>query len=103
MLHTVGISVDTSGVVFISFSIPWRVVDADVKDPTSSEGWERRLDGGGFGDSLCGALGLRAWILLQDGVKGCFGASANVQHVDSRRELVGDLVSERMDISNQVS
>ena len=79
----VGVPIDMSGVVLIGFSIPWRAIDVDVKDPTSSKGWERRLDGGSFGDSLCGALGLRVWILLQDGVEGCFGASADVQHVDS--------------------
>ena len=88
----VGISVDTSCAVLIGFSIPWRVVDADIKDPVSSEGWERRLDGDGFGDSLYRVLGLRVWILLWDGLEGCFGASADVQHIDSRRELVGDLV-----------
>ena len=60
----VGIPVDMSNAVLVGFSIPWRVVDADVKNPTSSEGWERRLDGDGFGDSLRGALGLGVWILL---------------------------------------
>ena len=74
----VGISMDTSYAVLISFSIMWRAVDADIKDPASSKGWERRLDGGGFGDSLRGALGLRVWILLQDGLEGCSGASADV-------------------------
>ena len=58
-LCMVGIPVDTSGAVLVGLSIPWRAVDANVKNPTSSEGWERRLDGGGFGDSLHGALGLR--------------------------------------------
>ena len=74
----VGVSVDMSGVVLVGFSIPWRVVDADVKNPTSSEGWERRLDGGGFVDSLRGALGLGVWILFQDGMEGCFRALADV-------------------------
>ena len=85
----------------------WRAINADIKDPASLEGWERRLDGGDFGDSLCRALGLRVWILLQDGLEGCSGASDDVQHVDSRRmlvgDLVGDLVGRRLDISNLVS
>ena len=74
----VGVPVDMSGAVLVGFSMPWRAVDTDVKNPTSSEGWERRLNGGGFGDSLRGALGLRVWILLQDGLEGCSGASADV-------------------------
>ena len=60
------------------------------------------MDGGGFSDSLCGALGLGVWVFLQDGVEGCFRTSADLQHVDSRRELVGDLVGERIDISHLV-
>jgi len=55
----VGVSVDMSYAVLIYFSIPWRVVDADIKNPTSMEGWKRRLDSGGFGDNLRRALGLR--------------------------------------------
>ena len=58
-LRTVGISVDMSYAVLIGFSIPWRAIDTDIKDPASLEGWERRLDGGGLGDSLRRALGLR--------------------------------------------
>ena len=54
----VSIPVDMSGMVLIGFSIPWRAIDADIKYPTFSEGWERRLDVGGFGDSLRRALGL---------------------------------------------
>ena len=91
-----------SCVVLIGFPIPRRAVDADVKNPTSSEGWERRLDGGGFGDILRGALGLGIWILLQDGLEGCFRTSADLQHVDSRRKLVYDLVGERIDVSHLV-
>ena len=64
MLRTVGIPIHMSDAVLIGFSIPWRAVDADVKDPTSLDRWERRLDDGGFDDSLCGALGLRVWIFL---------------------------------------
>ena len=98
-LRTVGISIDMSYAVLVGFPIPWRAIDANIKNPASSEGRERRLYGGGFGDSLRRALGLGVWIFLQDGLEGCFGASIDVQHVDSRRELVGDLVGERMDVS----
>ena len=62
----------------IYFSIPWRAIDADIKNPASSEGRERRLDGDDFDDSLYRALGLRVWIFLQDGLEGCFRASADM-------------------------
>jgi len=71
----VGVPVDTSSAVLVGFFIPWRAVDADVKNPASSEGWEGMLDDRGFGNSLHRALGLGVWILLQDGVEGCFGTS----------------------------
>ena len=90
------------GVVLLGFPFPWGVVDADIEDCATTERRERKLFGGGFSDSLCRALGLRVWILLQDGLEGCCRASTDVKHVDSRRELVGDLVGERMDISNLV-
>ena len=64
--------------------------------------WEGDLLGEGFGVGLRGALGFRVWILLQDGLEGCSGTSAGVQHVDHRRELIGDLVGERMDIPHLV-
>ena len=98
----VGVSINTSYAVLIGFSIPRRAVDADIKNPTSSEGWKRRLDGSGFGDNLHRALGLRVWIFLQDGVEGFFGTLADLQHIDSRRGLVDDRVSERVDVSNLV-
>ena len=60
------------------------------------------MDGSGFGDNLRRALGLRIWIFLQDGVEGFFGTLANLQHIDSRRELVGDRVGKRIDVSNLV-
>ena len=53
--------------------------------------------GEGFDEGLCGALRFGVRTFLQDGLEGCSGASAGVQHVDSRWELVGDLVGERMD------
>ena len=58
--------------------------------------------GEGFGEGLRRALGLGVWILLQDGLEGCSGASANVEHVDGQWRLVGDLVGERMDVSHLV-
>ena len=50
--------------------------------------------GEGLYEGFRGALGLRAWIFLQDGLEGRFGTLAGVQHVDGRWELVGDLISE---------
>ena len=102
MLRTVGISIDVSCAILIGFSILWRAIDADIKNPASSEGWKRRLDGGGFGDNLYRALGLRVWIFLQHGVEGFFGTLADLHHIDNRRELVGDRVGERIDVSNLV-
>ena len=61
-LCMVGVPVDMSGTVLIGFSIPRRAIDADIKYPTSTEGWKRRLDGGGFGDNLRRALGLNVKI-----------------------------------------
>ena len=47
----VGVPINTSGAVLVGFSIPWRAIDADIENPSSSEGWERRLYGGGVGVS----------------------------------------------------
>ena len=55
--------IDMGGVILLSFPFPWGAVDADVEDCASTEGRERRLFGGGFGDSLYRALGLGVWIL----------------------------------------
>ena len=60
------------------------------------------MDGDDFGDNLCRALGLRVWIFLQNGVEGFFGMLADLQHVDSWRELIGDRVGKRIDVSNLV-
>ena len=59
--------------------------------------------GEGFGEGLRRALGLRVRILLRDGLEGRSGASDDVEHVDGRRRLVSDLVSERMDVSHLVA
>ena len=58
-LRTVGVSIDTSGVVLVGFPIPWGAIDSNIENPASLEGWERRLNDFGFGDSLRRALGLR--------------------------------------------
>ena len=55
----VGVPVDAGDMVFLGFPFLWRAIDADVEDYASTEGRERRLFGGGFGDSLRRALGLR--------------------------------------------
>ena len=78
------------------------MVDADVEDCATTERRERKLFGGGLGNSLHRALGLRVWIFLQDGVEGFFATLADLQHIDSRRELIGDRVGERIDVSNLV-
>ena len=58
--------------------------------------------GEGFGEGLHRALGLGVRILLRDGLEGRSRASADMEHVDGRRRLVGDLVGERMDVSHLV-
>ena len=60
----VDILVDAGGAVLLSFPFPRGAIDADVEDCAFMEGRERRLFGGGFGDSLRRALGLGVWILL---------------------------------------
>ena len=98
----VDVPIDAGGAILLGFPFPRGAVDADVEDCTSTEGRERRLFDGGFGDSLRRDLGLGVWILLQDGLEGCSRASADVQHVNGRQRLVGDLVGRRLDISNLV-
>ena len=56
---------------------------------------------GGKGDwtaEVSATVNVEPW----DGVEGCFGALTDVQHVDSRRELVVDLVGGRIDVSHLV-
>ena len=60
----IGVHVDAGGAVLIGFPVLWGAIDADVENSVSTEGRERRLYGGGFGDSLRRALGLRVWIFL---------------------------------------
>ena len=91
-----------SGVFLIGFTIPRGAIDTDVEDGTTPKRRERRLLGEGFSEGLRGALRFGVRTFLQDGLEGCSGASAGVQHVDHRRELVGDLVGERMDIPHLV-
>ena len=101
-LRVVDVPVFTSGAFLIGFVVLRGAVDADVEDCTTLKRWERGLLGEGFSEGLRGALRFRVRTFLQDGLEGCFGASAGVQHVDHRRELVGDLVGERMDILHLV-
>ena len=102
-LRAVDVPIFTSGAFLIGFTVPRGVVNADVEDRATPERQERGLLGEGFDEGLRRALGLGVRIFLQDGLEGCFRASADVQHVDSRRRLVGDLVGEGMDITNLVS
>ena len=48
----VEVPVDVGGVVLLSLPFPRGAVDADIEDCAFVEGGERRLFGGGFGDSL---------------------------------------------------
>ena len=57
-LCTVDIPIDASGAFLLGFPFPWGAIDADIEDCASTEGRERRLFGGGFGNSLHRALGL---------------------------------------------
>ena len=77
-LRTVDVPVDTGGAVLLGLPFPRGAIDADVEDCAPTERRERNLLDGGFGESLHRALGLGVWILLQDGLEGCSGASANV-------------------------
>ena len=58
-LRTIDIPVDMGGAVLLGFPFPWGAVDADVEDCATTERRERKLFGGGLGDSLRRALGLR--------------------------------------------
>ena len=77
-LHMINVPIDASGAVLLGFLFPRGAVDADVEDCATPERRERKLFGGGLGDSLHRALGLRVWILLQDGLEGSSRASADV-------------------------
>ena len=74
----VDVPINAGGAVLLGFPFLQGAVDADVEDYASTEGREGRLLGGGFGDSLRRALGLGVRILVQDGLEGCSGASADV-------------------------
>ena len=54
----VDVPIDVSGAVLLGFPIPWGAIDADIENSASMEGWEIRLYGGGFSNSLHRALGL---------------------------------------------
>jgi len=63
---------------------------------------ERRLDGSDINDDLCRALRLGVQTALWDRAERSFVMLADLQHVDSRRVLVGDVVGERIDIPKLV-
>ena len=102
VLCAVDVPVLTSGAFLIGFTVLRGAVDADVEDRATPKRREGGLLGEGLGEGLLGALTFGVWTFLQDGLEGCSGASTGVQHVDRRRELVGDLVCERMDIPHLV-
>ena len=58
-LRTVDVPVDAGGTVLLDLSFPREAVDADFEDCAPTERRERKLLGGGFGESLHRALGLR--------------------------------------------
>ena len=101
-LRTVDIPVFTGDAFLIGFAVSRRAVDADIEDCVTPKRRERWLLGEGFDEGLHGALRFGVRTFLQDGLDGCSGASAGVQHVNRRRELVDDLVGERMDIPHLV-
>jgi len=98
-LCAVDVLVLTSGAFLLGLAVPRGAVDADIEDRATLERRERKLLGEGFSEGLHRALGLRVWILLQDGLEGCSRASADMEHL---QRLVGDLVGGRMDISKLV-
>ena len=63
-LRMVEVPVDACGVVLLGFPVLWGAVDANIENSATLEGWERRLYGGGFGDSFRRALGLKVCIFL---------------------------------------
>ena len=63
-LRVVDVSVLLSNALLLGFAIPWRAIDANVEDRTTSEGWEKELLGEGFGKGLRRDLRLGAWIFL---------------------------------------
>ena len=77
-LRTVDVPVDTGGAVLLGLPFLWGAIDADIEDCGPTKRRERKLLDGGFGENLRRALGLGVWILLQDGLEGCSGASADV-------------------------
>jgi len=63
-LRLVNILVLPSNALLLGFAVPRRVVDANVEDRTTPEGWKEKLIGEGFGEGLRRALRLGAWIFF---------------------------------------
>ena len=59
-LRVVDVPVLPSNALLLGFAILRRVVDADVEDRTTLEGWEKELIGEGFSEGLHRALRLEA-------------------------------------------
>ena len=57
VLHMIDVPVDVGSAVLLGFPFPRGAVNPNIEDCASTEGRERRLFGGGFGDSLHRALG----------------------------------------------
>ena len=73
-LRVVDVLVLLSSALFLGFAIPRRVVDADIEDRTTPEGWKEKLIREGLGEGLRRALRLGAWSFFQDGLEGHPGA-----------------------------
>ena len=63
-LRAVDVPVLPSNALLLGLAVPGRAVNADVEDRTTSERWEKELLGECFGEGLCRALRLGAWIFL---------------------------------------
>jgi len=102
VLRAVDVSILASDAFLLGFAVPRGAIDADIEDCATTERRGKKLFSGRFGNDLHRALGLRVRILLRDGLEGRSGASADVEHVDGGRSLVGDMVGGGMDVSSLV-
>ena len=84
VLCAIDVPVLTSGAFLLGLAVLREAVNANVEDHATPERRERKLLGEGFDEGLHRALGLEAQILLQDGLEGCFEASADMEHVVGR-------------------
>ena len=75
-LRAVDVSVLPSNTLLLSLAVPRRVVDADIEDRTTPEGWKEELLREGFGEGLRRALRLGARSFFRDGLEVSPGAPA---------------------------